>query len=102
MTYLSCLFVGGVCAPHCSSDMNSHNAVAFVDNKHIVFSPRHFYLKKTYIIHYLEEFYRAKTGDQTVFFSFTMRRASFIHYLTMIVLRTEHNALFVAGPSQVY
>ena len=70
MTYLSCLFVGGVCAPHCSSDMNSHNAVAFVDNKHIVFSPRHFYLKKTYIIHYLEEFYRAKTGDQTVFFFF--------------------------------
>ena len=68
MTYLSCLFVGGVCAPHCFSDMNSHNAVAFVDNKHIVFSPSHFYLKKTYIIHYLEEFYRAKTGDQTVFF----------------------------------
>ena len=42
MTYLFCLFVGDVCAPHCSSDMNSHNAVAFVDNKHIVFSPSHF------------------------------------------------------------
>lgn len=61
MTYLSCLFVGGVCAPHCSSDMNSHNSVAFVDNKYTVFSPSHFYLQKdsacvNNIIHYLKEF----------------------------------------------